>query len=258
MQTIQETIRQANQSHKLPAKNDLTKSPANYSTKGNQLVCDRCDGYGRLGYPYGHPLFGHTVPCPKCNKAAIDAACGLAPHEREVNLSKLILKDRPGAQAMKRAGERFIKEPYGFLSVFGPCGNAKTILLQSIVNACIERGIEARYLTAHELLDYLREAFDTKVLETDIGRIRRLAQVQVLCIDELDKAKNTEWAADMQQHLINERYRNAHVLGTVFAWNGNLRTLPWPAVVSRMSEYPCIENNDDDLRPAMGRAKAAK
>jgi DNA replication protein DnaC len=153
---------------------------------------------------------------------------------------------------MKSVGERFIESPNGFLSVFGPCGNAKTLLLQAIVNACISRGIEARYMTAHELLDHLREAFDPKVQETDIGRIHRLAKVQVLCIDELDKAKNTEWAADMQNHLINERYRNARVLGTVFAWNGDLSTLPWPAVVSRMSEFPCIHNEDKDMRPSIG------
>ena len=203
----------------------------------------------------GHPRFGRISPCPKCNQKAIDAVCGLKTHERVVTLDKLIVSNRPGAQAMKRAGMAFIANPVGFLSVFGPCGNAKTILLQAIVNGCLKRGIEAQYLTAHEMMDYLKEAFDPKVMETDIGRIRRLASIPVLCIDEMDKAKNTEYAADMQQHLINERYRNAGILGTVFAWNGDLDTLPWPAVVSRISEYPHILNNDDDLRPAIGAAK---
>jgi chromosomal replication initiation ATPase DnaA len=219
--------------------------------------CEYCQDvhFVRYDYPVGHPRFGLISPCPKCNQKAIDAACGLKTHERAVTLDKLITVNRPGAQAMKRAGLKFLANPVGFLSVYGPCGNAKTILLQAIVNACLASGIEARYLTAHELMDYLKEAFDPHIMETDIGRIRRLANIPVLAIDEMDKAKNTEYSADMQQHLINERYRNANVLGTVFAWNGTLDTLPWPAVVSRISEYPHIENKDEDLRPAIGAAK---
>lgn len=157
---------------------------------------------------------------------------------------------------MKRAGLKFLADPVGFLSVYGPCGNAKTILLQAIVNECLRKGIEARYLTAHELMDYLKEAFDPHIMETDRGRIARLAAVQVLCIDEMDKAAPTPYASEMQQHLINDRYRNADVLGTVFAWNGDINTLPWPAVVSRIREYPYIDNQDPDLRPAIGAAKA--
>jgi DNA replication protein DnaC len=206
--------------------------------------------------PVGHTYFGKISPCPKCNQATIDAACGLKTHERRVNLAQLITTNRPGAQAMKEAGQQFIANPRGFLSVYGPCGNAKTVLLQAITNACLDNGIEARYLTAHELLDYLKEAFDPRVMETDIGRIHRLASIPVLVIDELDKARNTEYAADMQQHLINERYRNAQTLGTVFAWNGTLNTLPWPAVVSRITEFVHIENGDVDLRPILGAAHA--
>jgi DNA replication protein DnaC len=220
-------------------------------------MCSVCGDarYLREDLPVGHPRFGIISPCPACNQKAIDAACGLMTHERAVTLDRLITKDRPGAQAMKRAGIKFISSPVGFLSVHGSCGNAKTVLLQAVVNSCLANGVEARYLTAHELLDYLREAFDPKVMETDIGRIRRLANIPVLCVDELDKAKNTEWAADMQNHLINERYRNARVLGTIFAWNGTLNALPWPAVISRITEYRHIENNDPDLRNAIGASK---
>lgn len=222
-------------------------------------VCDYCQGYRyyRFNVSMDDPRFGRLFPCPKCNQREIDAACGLQTHERSINLDDIQSSGpkHKGAAAMQRAGRAFLENPTGFLSVYGPCGNAKTILLQGIVNACLERGIEARYLTAHEMMDYLKEAFDPKVMETDIGRIRRLANVQVLCIDEMDKAKATEYAADMQQHLINERYRNAHILGTVLAWNGDLNTLPWPAVVSRIREFVHIENKDDDMRPAIGAAK---
>lgn len=220
-------------------------------------VCEFCDGHKFFRYdvPLTDDRFGRLFPCPKCNQPAVNAACGLNERERSITLENIDDGNGQATKIMKRAAVRFISSPVGFLSIFGTCGNAKTVVLQSIVNSCVVNGIEARYLTAHELLDYLKEAFDPKVLETDIARIRRLASIPVLCIDELDKAKNTEWAADMQHHLIDERYRNAHRLGTVFAWNGNLETLPWPAIISRMSEFPCIANTDADVRPAIGRAK---
>ncbi len=156
---------------------------------------------------------------------------------------------------MKEAAEKFISNPRGFLSFFGGYGTGKTIALQAIVNECNERGIEAIYLTAHELMDYLYEAFDPKVMETDRGRVNRLASVPVLVIDELDKARDTPYAADMQFHLFDTRYRRAHELGTVLAWNGDLNTLPWPAVVSRISEFRHIQVSDSDMRPVIGGAR---
>lgn len=146
-----------------------------------------------------------------------------------------------------------MRSPKGFLSIHGDWGNGKTLVLQSIVNYFVERNIPARYITAHEISLYLREAFDLKVPDTDVSRIRRLAEVTILCIDEFDKLQDTPYSAAMQQHLINERYRNADRLGTVFAWNGTFSDIAWPAVRSRMSEFLVVSNHDPDMRPAMGR-----
>jgi len=222
------------------------------------IECDYCDG--RKFYTYNvdvdHPYFGRAFPCPKCNKPALDALCGLRTHEREITLKTLrVTSATPCTAEIKRRAQAFIGNPRGLLPIYGTNGNGKTIALMAIVNACIEKGIEARYITGHELMDYLKEAFDPKVMDTDIARINRLARIPVLVIDELEKAKDTEYAADMQQHLINERYRDAKILGTVICWNGEMNTLPWPAVVSRLSEYKPVKNTDPDLRAAIGEMK---
>lgn len=209
----------------------------------------------RYDVPFGHAKFGKIDPCPKCNQAAVTYNSGLQPHERGITVDNIITAGRPDALRMRGAVERFIAQPVGFLSIYGSYGNAKTVALMAIVNACLAKNIEARYLTAHQLMDFLYEAFDQKVMETDRGRIKRLAEIPVLVIDELDKARDTAYAKDMQQHLIDERYRNAGTLGTVFAWNGDLSTIPWGAVVSRMREFPTVENLDQDMRPAIGKAK---
>lgn len=209
----------------------------------------------RYDVPVSDYRFGKISPCPKCNQETVTVNSGLQSHERSITIANLISAGRDDAQKMKSAAVAFIEKPTGFLSFYGSYGNGKTIALMAIVNACISKGIDARYLTAHQLMDYLYDAFDKKVMETDRGRIERLAKIPVLAIDEFDKARDTPYASDMQQHLIDERYRNKSTLGTVFSWNGDFSTIPWGAVVSRMREFPAIENRDSDMRPAIGKAK---
>lgn len=223
-------------------------------------TCDYCQGRkgeGRIGYNVepGHALFGQTFPCPKCNQRASVAASGLKTHETGVTLDSLATVGRPGAGKMKQAAARFIRKPRGFLSFFGGTGNGKTIAAMAIVNACLEHGIQAQYVTAKGLMDYLREAFDPKIPESDAGRIRKLARIPVLVIDEFADVRNSEYTAEMQRYLVNERYRDANVLGTVFCWNYTWKDLPWPSVVSRLQEFDFVENNDIDLRPRVGAMK---
>ena len=141
----------------------------------------------------------------------------------------------------------------GFLTIHGRYGNGKTTLLQSIVNDCIEHQVDARYITMTEVMVYAREAFESEQKgDTDYGRIARLASTRVLVIDELDKARVSEYAREVQTHLFNVRYREAHQLGTVVAWNGAFKVLDLPWVRSRLSEFPVVENNDTDMRPLLG------
>lgn len=222
-----------------------------------QADCPECldAKFVRYDVEMRDPRFGRLFPCPKCNQTGIGISAGLLDEERKIRILDLDVAERPNSQAMLVAAKTFIQNPIGFLSFCGGNGNGKTVMLMGIVNACLELGIEARYVTAHQLMDYLYEAFDEKVLETDRGRITRLASIPVLAIDELDKARDTPYAYDMQHHLFDQRYRSKDAIGTVFAWNGNLSTIPWPAVRSRLSEFPVIENQDEDMRPILGMAR---
>jgi len=229
-----------------------TSKPLSVSYK-----CKVCDDtrYLRADLPVGHPSFGRMTACPACNKAALDAECGLTEKERGRKLAHVVTDKRPGAEKMLAAARDFLSRKNGFLSLRGSWGNGKTLILQAIVNECRDAGVEARYTTATELMLWLREAFDEKVMETDKARIERLARIPILCIDELDKARDKPYSREMQQYLIDRRYRDGHLLGTVFAWNGSFRVLGMPAVTSRMSEFVVVENNDPDVRKAIGALK---
>lgn len=219
------------------------------------VVCPECHGQRWFSYSnleIGHPFYGRLFPCPACNMQAMDSACGLKDHERLVTLHQIAAANRPGTMRMKAAAQKFIDAPYGFLSIHGNYGNGKTTALMAIVNAVIEKGIEARYLTAADLLAYMRETFNTESKVSDYDRLHELAKIPVLCIDEMDKLRDTQYSREIQQELINLRYRDARILGTVLAWNGGLNDLPFPAIVSRAQEFTIVFNTDTDLRPLLG------
>lgn len=217
-------------------------------------TCEMCDGmqYLRVDVPIGHPSFGNVVPCPKCNVNTVTA--GLFPHEMSIRFSDIVTEGRPGAAAMLTAAQQFLAcGRTGFLTVHGGYGNAKSTLLKAIVNDCVAHGVDVRYVSMIEVMAYAKEAFESEQRgDTDYGRINRLAGVQVLVIDELDKARITDYAREVQTHLFEKRYRQSQVLGTVLAWNGRFEDLDLPWVRSRLSEFLVVENLDADMRPLLG------
>jgi DNA replication protein DnaC len=97
------------------------------------------------------------------------------------------------------------------------------------------------------VLNYAREAFESqKQGDTDYGRITDLARYPVLVIDEVDKARVTDYAKEVQTHLFDARYRKAHEMGTVVAWNGSFESLELPWVRSRLSQFVVVENRVAD------------
>lgn len=224
----------------------------------NPVKCARCNDrrFITCDVPVGHPMFGKATACPDCNRDALIAMSGLQPNERQISLTDIVTAGNPGTAQMVGAARVFIERGFrGLLSIYGTFGNGKTTTLKAIANAALDRNIEVRYMTMKEVMDYAREAFESQIAgDTDAGRITRVAKTRLLVIDELDKARLTDYAREVQTHLFDVRYRNAAEYGTVVAWNGDIRTIkdvmPW--VASRLSEYPMIENKDADMRPLIG------
>lgn len=174
--------------------------------------------------------------------------------EREIRFADIVTDGRPGAAKMLKAARQFVQDGCtGFLTIHGGYGNAKTTLLKAIVNECVSTGLSARYITMTEVMAYAREAFESqKQGDTDYGRITDLAKVHVLVIDEMDKARVTEYAREVQVHLFDARYRKSHAVGTVVAWNGEFDGIDLPSVLSRLSQFVVVRNDDPDMRPLLG------
>jgi len=200
--------------------------------------------------------FGRLIRC-EC-KAAEDAArlqrlSGLTETERAVRLSDIKVSNHPQTKVMVEECKRFLLKPYGFLTIHGTSGNAKSVALQATVNHMVEAGVEAVYITAFDLLSHIRDAFDEKKeikSESAYARIVKFGRVPFLAIDEYDKVRVTDWVAEQLTDIIDRRYRLGvnEEAGTMIAMNGNPQDLPtW--IYSRLSQGVIVRNDDPDLRP---------
>lgn len=180
--------------------------------------------------------------------------CGLTDLELNASLDDIDAKPRSDTERMIAEARRFIDRPIGMLTIYGSCGNAKTVVEQAIVNACIKRNRGAIYTTFYDLVSYVREAYQQGATDSAWARMRRLQNIPVLCIDELDKVKYTEWVQEVETQLIDARYRLgiAGELGTVLAMNGDIDNLP-THLQSRLRDgrNVIVRNRDKDMRGLM-------
>lgn len=205
-----------------------------------------------------------AIPCPACSATRqaerLQTICGLTNAEREIDLADIDVTSpaRVGTLAMVIEAKNFIVAPYGFLTLYGSSGNAKSMALMGIINAMLARNVAAVYTTLPELIGWLQEAYQRTdggvhvVNESMYKRLMRVAGVAVLAIDEFDKVKQTEWVLQIESDIIDRRYRMAfdYKAGTVLAMNGSPIDLPsW--IASRLSQWPQMRNDDPDLRPIL-------
>ncbi|MCP4540407.1 MAG: AAA family ATPase [Chloroflexi bacterium] len=243
--------------------------------------CSLCRGLGRVrtNVPIGQPGFGTLVPC-SCQAEAIrqrefarlSQVSGMLPEELSLRLDdvqvdpqdQVVAKTLPmetliarqDTVAMLELAHRFVEQPWGFLTLHGTYGNAKTLILQAVVNEFREqRGITGVYVKMRDLLNYVRAGYAPDAQENALARYERLKAVPVLAIDEIDAAKMTDFAYEFRAAFLDDRYRlavacRAH---TLFAMNGEPSELPGD-LYDRMRDgrFVVFHNADASMRPVMG------
>ncbi|MCP4540735.1 MAG: AAA family ATPase [Chloroflexi bacterium] len=163
---------------------------------------------------------------------------------------------RQDTVAMLELALRFVEQPWGFLTLHGTYGNAKTLILQAVVNEFRERrGVTGVYVKMRDLLNYVRAGYAPGAQEDALARYERLKAVPVLAIDEIDAAKMTDFAYEFRAAFLDDRYRlavacRAH---TLFAMNGEPSELPGD-LYDRMRDgrFVVFHNRDASMRPVMG------
>jgi DNA replication protein DnaC len=204
--------------------------------------------------PYWDADFSKPYPCPTCHDGELARRLGelsqLTGELRGVRWDNW--RHVTGTDEAFVTARDYCHDPRSFLTFWGSFGCGKTRLLATITNECTAAKVGAVYYTLPDLLAVLREAVGDNAYN---AQYMRLQNVRVLAIDEVDKARLTDWAREQVYQLVDARYRNRHAQGTVFAMN----TQPQfddpelGYLYSRMSEGKIIHITASDLRLRLGR-----
>jgi len=224
-------------------------------------MCSVCKDFGffRRDIEVGHPDFGKLIRCackgPEDAKR-LQHLSGLTDSERMIRLDAIETDGRPGTRRMVEVCKNFTTNPYGIITLWGGSGNAKTMALQAVVNEFVSQNREAVYITAFDLISYIRSSFNRErevVDDNAYSRLLMFERVKMLAIDEFDKVRVTDWVQEQLTDLIDRRYRVAldGKSGTIVAMNDDPRGLPaW--MYSRLAQNLIVHNDDNDMRPIFG------
>lgn len=122
-----------------------------------------------------------------------DAQTGLTPDERQ-NLERVAA-----------AARSYAEMPNGWLVLLGNYGSGKTHLAAAIANQLQERGTQVVFVTAPDLLDYLRVTFSPSGGSFD-RRFQTVRNASLLVLDDLSTESATAWAKEKLFQLLNHRY----------------------------------------------------
>lgn len=128
----------------------------------------------------------------------------------------------------------FAQHPKGWLVLEGTYGCGKTHLAVAIGNTRLEHyGDEVLFMTAPDLLDFLRTTFSNNSEISYDESFDRIRNMSFLILDDLGVENPSGWAKEKLFQLLNYRYSNA--LPTVITTNIGLDDLD-PRLSSRMRE----------------------
>lgn len=96
------------------------------------------------------------------------------------------------------------------LLLSGPVGIGKTYLLVVIAKELIARKINVRFIDFFQLLADLRDGFTRDRSESEV--LDPLIDVEALIIDEMGKARNSDWEQRILDQLIMGRYNQNRVI----------------------------------------------
>lgn len=169
---------------------------------------------------------GELVRCTQCTNLL--SLSRLTEAEKAMSIDDIVTrKDDTEKEsiALRFLAKEMLRDPYGFLSIYGVPGNAKSLLLTALIAEFCRKGTHAVYFNADDVASMLSYGDDVEIdgfrsiPGNPDANMNRLKQIPVLAIDELDKLSWTDFQVRKIGALIEHRHRNASTLVTLFAMN---------------------------------------
>lgn len=207
----------------------------------------------RADYPVGHPEFGKMYPCECIQTQLLSGASGL--RESELKLTWSSIRDDGDAFKALRAIKDVFKQGYGWVYLWGGPGIAKSVLLKVAVAEMLRGGLQGTYTNMSQILDHLREAYDTDYPNSEsVRRLNRWSQIRLLAIDEFDRVKETGYAAEKRFRLMDERYQAAYRKQTITLMASNEPPEVYDSYLTdRIGDgrFVVVEMRGESLRPGL-------
>jgi len=178
-------------------------------------------GYLRHDVPVSDPKFGRVTPC-----ACVQGILQTQASERLYRFSNMDrLKHMTfesfsprGRVALRPIEQKSLEQAYnlahsfaqtrdGWLLLEGGFGCGKTHLAAAIANFSSEHGIPTMFLTAPDLLDWLRASFEGND-DRFSQRFEEIRRVPLLILDDFGTQNATPWAQEKLFQLLDYRYVN--------------------------------------------------
>ncbi len=114
------------------------------------------------------------------------------------------------AKELRMAYEKskaFADDTYGWLVLAGKSGIGKMHLAAAVGNECRKAGDQLFFVTASDLLDYLRATYSPNSTTTYDFVFDHVRKCEVLILNYLDTLNATPWAKEKIYQLLNYRYQ---------------------------------------------------
>jgi len=135
----------------------------------------------------------------------------------ETQFRGLAVSQNQSLDMARNAAYNFSNDQQGWLVLEGTYGCGKTHLAAAIANERLNRGDLVLFITAPDLLDYLRSTYGPSSEVSYDQMFDRIRSAQLLVIDDLGAENPSAWAQEKLFQLLDHRY--THKLPTVITTN---------------------------------------
>ena len=224
--------------------------------------CEICEGQGWFRYdlPLEHPQFGKVHLCPNSDRwrQPGNARCGISLRESQ-QLTWSSIEETDDVRMALQEIRATLAQGYGWVYLYGSFGTGKTQVLKIAVAEAMRTGRTAAYVRMAEILDHLREAFQSDSKVSERSRLDWWAKLPVLAIDEFDRVRDTGYSEERRFVLLDRRYEQAIREEGVTILASNQKPEKLPAYLSdrvQDGRFRIVYLDGGSLRAGMGGVKS--